>query len=71
MQLKFVMLFVVSAVVGVILMWIIPMEYKTVIVYPTPDNLDKIQYKDTGDNCFEFSSTTVQCTPNAKKIEVQ
>jgi hypothetical protein len=71
MQLKFVMFFIASAVAGTILMWILPMEYKTVIVYPTPNNLDKIQYKDTGDNCFEFSSTNVQCTSNAKKIEVQ
>jgi len=71
MNVKFVILFVGSAIAGWVLMCLMPMEYKTVIVYPTPENLDKIQYKDKGDNCFEFSSSNVQCTPNAKKIEVQ
>jgi hypothetical protein len=71
MQVKFVMAFLASAVVGWILICLLPIEYKTVVVYPTPDNLTKIQYKDKGDNCFEFSSSNVQCTPDAKKIEVQ
>jgi hypothetical protein len=71
MNVKFAILFVVGAIVGCVLMCLMPMEYKTVVVYPTPENLDKIQYKDNGDNCFEFSSSNVQCTPNAKKIEVQ
>jgi len=52
-------------------MYLLPIEYKTVIVNPTPDNLNKIQYVDKSDNCFEFSSTKVGCTPNAKQIEVQ
>jgi hypothetical protein len=65
------MLFLASAVVGWILICLLPIEYKTVVVYPTPDNLTKIQYKDKGDNCFEFSSSNVQCTSDAKKIEVQ
>jgi hypothetical protein len=71
MQIKFVIVFLVSAFVGWIAITLMPIEYKTVVVYPSPDNLTKIQYKDKGDNCFEFSSSTVECTPKAKKIEVQ
>ena len=29
------------------------------------------QYKDNGDNCFEFSSSKAECTTDAKEIEVQ
>jgi hypothetical protein len=71
MKIKFVVFFLVSAFFGWILICLMPIEYKTVIVYPSPDNLNKIQYKDKGDNCFEFSSSSVQCTSKAKKIEVQ
>jgi hypothetical protein len=71
MKIKFVIIFVVSAIIGWIAVCLMPIEYKTVIVYPSPDNLTKIQYKDKSDNCFEFSSTTVECTSKAKKIEVQ
>jgi hypothetical protein len=71
MQAKFVMAFVASTIVGWILICLLPIEYKTVVVYPTPDNLTKIQYKDKSENCFEFSSSNVQCTHDAKKIEVQ
>ena len=71
MKIKFVMTFVASAVLGWILICIIPIEYKTVIIYPTPDNLSKIQYKDKSENCFEFSSKNVECTSNAKKIDIQ
>ena len=33
-----------------------PMEYKTVFVYPTPDNVKNIQYKDTAGTCYQFEA---------------
>jgi len=63
--------FFASLLIGFLLVYFIPIEYKTVIVNPTPDNLDKIQYVDKSENCFEFSSTKVGCTSSAKQIEVQ
>ena len=48
-----------------------PLEYKTVVVYPSPTNVKKIQYKDKADQCFEFSARLVDCTSKAKKIPVQ
>lgn len=65
------MTFIISAILGWALICFIPIEYKTVIVYPTLDNLTKIQYKDNGDNCFEFTSSKTECTTDAKEIEVQ
>ena len=69
-MLKYI-LFVISFIVGMICVYMSPLEYKTVVVYPSPDNIKKIQYKDKADQCFEFSARLVDCTSNAKKIPVQ
>jgi hypothetical protein len=47
------------------------MEYKTVFVYPTPSNVDDMQYKDSAGQCFQFTSKEVECTANANKIPSQ
>ena len=36
-------------------------EMKTIYVYPTPQNIGKIQYKDVAGNCFTYSSKEVKC----------
>ena len=69
-MLKYI-LFVISFIVGMICIYMSPLEYKTVVVYPSPANIKKIQYKDKADQCFEFSARLVDCTSNAKKIPVQ
>jgi hypothetical protein len=71
MNLKYIGLFLLSFFIGGVLIYLLPIEYKIVVVKPTPDNLQKIQYLDKGDNCFEFSSAKVGCTANAKQIDVQ
>ena len=71
MNLKYIGVFLISLVLGCFVVYILPLEYKTVVVRPTPNNLHKIQYMDKSDNCFEFSSAKVGCTPDAKQISVQ
>lgn len=62
--------FLLSFFVGAVFLYVSPVEYKTIVVYPTPSNLKHIQYKDNADNCFQFSARLVDCK-NAKKIPVQ
>lgn len=71
MKLVHILLFVASFIVGMLFVYLSPAEYKTVLVYPTPSNLKKIQYKDKTGQCFKFSAKLVDCTANAKKIPVQ
>jgi hypothetical protein len=71
MKLVYVAVFILSFLVGGIFLYLSPMEYKTVVVYPTPSNLERIQYKDNADNCFQFSARLVDCGNDAKKIPVQ
>lgn len=53
--------FIISFIVGLIFVCIFGEEERKVFVYPTPQNIGKIQYKDTANNCFMFSSKEVKC----------
>ena len=39
-----------------------------IYVYPTPDNQNKILYKDKTDNCFKFNAEEVECPDDKTKI---
>ena len=41
---------------------------REIYVYPTPDNEDKITYKDKADNCFHFKSIEIDCPQDKSKI---
>lgn len=57
---------VVSFAVGLFLVFLQPMEHRTIFVYPTPSNVDEIQYKDEVDNCYSFSAKLVDCSSASK-----
>ena len=71
MKFIYLIAFIFSFMIGAVFIYLSPMEYKTIVVYPTPSNLEKIQYKDNADNCFQFSARLVDCGNNPKKIAVQ
>jgi|TARA_B110000008_G_C16972428_1_gene564473 hypothetical protein len=68
---KFISLpiFLISLSVGLFINYITDPNTKTVFVYPTPDNYDKIQYKGKNDTCFGFTPQEVKCPTNEKEIE--
>ena len=68
---QYIPIFLVSFVIGMVGVSLSPLEYKTVMVYPSPENVKKLQYKDKAGQCFDFSAKLVDCTPDAKKIPVQ
>ena len=46
-------------------------EYnRKVVVYPTPHNIDKIEYKDEAGNCYGYKIKDVKCPSNKSKIEM-
>lgn len=55
-----------SFVVGLIFVCIQPIEHRTIFVYPTPSNVDSIQYKDEVENCYSFSAKLVDCSSATK-----
>lgn len=61
-------LFIISLAFGLFLVYITSPRPDVIYVYPTPDNLEKIQYKDHADNCFIFNSREVACPTDETKI---
>lgn len=71
MNLSLVALFIAAFAVGYGLLFLSPIEYKTVFLYPTPNNYEKIQYKDRAGTCFHLKANKVACDATAKEIPAQ
>ena len=63
--------FIVALAIGLFMNYITSPEAKVIYVYPTPQNVTDIQYKDQADNCYQFKATKTKCTNNAKPIPAQ
>ena len=66
-------LFIVSLALGLFCVYVTAAPNKVIYVYPTPDNLDQIQYIDKANNCHKFRANEVRCnsSDNVKDIPIQ
>jgi len=60
--------FIVSLCIGLFISYATLPSPHIVFVYPTPENLDEIQYKDETGTCFGFTSHQVKCPKDKKQI---
>ena len=61
-------IFFISLAIGIFFVYINQPKPTIIYVYPTPDNVDNIQYEDKIGNCFEFESNEVTCPKNKEDI---
>ena len=60
--------FIFSLCIGLFFAYITSPELDTIVVYPNPDNEDKLQYKDKSGMCHRFRSKEVNCPKNIASI---
>lgn len=60
--------FLVSLAVGIFFVYIFESDQRTIYVYPTPENVDSIQYKDATGTCFAIKQTKTACPANENEI---
>ena len=53
--------FLVSFAIGIFFVYIYGTDMTTIYIYPTPENVDKIIFKDKADNCFKYQQIEVEC----------
>ncbi len=67
---KFIRLdvFILSLAFGLFAVYITMPDTRKIYVYPTPENVGVLQYKDKTDTCFSFKPTEVTCPKNENEI---
>jgi hypothetical protein len=54
-------IFLISFAIGLLFIYLMGPEMKTIYIYPSPENVDKVLFKDKADNCFYFKEENVEC----------
>ena len=62
--------FLISLVIGLFIVYSFNPTPTIIYVYPTPENIDKLQYKDYANNCYEFKSKEVKCPADKNLINI-
>jgi len=66
--------FILSLAIGIFLVYIFVPDERKIYVYPTPENINKIQYKDKTGTCFSIKQKQMECPSDESlisKIPVQ
>lgn len=62
-------IFLTSFAIGLFFVYVLGPEFKTIFIYPTPQNYMNTQYKDKTGQCFEFKPVKAQCPINPLSIK--
>jgi hypothetical protein len=60
--------FLLSFSIGVFFVYITQAAPTIVLVYPTPENIDRLQYKDKAENCYHYKAHLTECPKNVNSI---
>ena len=60
--------FLLSLTFGLFAVYMTAPDNRKIYVYPTPENVDVLQYKDKTDSCFSFIQSEVSCPRDEGQI---
>ena len=60
--------FFISFAIGLFFVYIYGPETKTINIYPSPENVNKILFKDKADNCFYYDQEETDCPSDPSEI---
>jgi hypothetical protein len=60
--------FIISLAFGFFAVYITMPDTRKIYVYPTPENVAVLQYRDKTGTCFSFQQTEVKCPKNENEI---
>jgi hypothetical protein len=60
--------FLISLAFGIFAVYITSPTNRKIIVYPTHENVDSIQYRDKANNCFSIEELEVECPSDSSKL---
>jgi len=63
--------FLVSLVVGFLFVYLTMPSDRKIYVYPNPENIDILQYKDKASSCFQYKQTEVSCSGEGMLSQVK
>ena len=61
-------LFFISLALGLLFVYIYQPTPTIIYVYPTPENINKLQVKDKTNNCYHFKANEVKCPTDTTQI---
>lgn len=60
--------FLLGLVLGIVMLFLFPVQKKNITLYPNDNN--DIQYVDKANNCFEFDIQEVKCPNNPLNVKL-
>jgi len=61
-------IFIIGMAIGFLFVYILGPEIKQISIYPSPETVGKILFKDKADNCFYFDQVETECPADTTLI---
>lgn len=71
MKYIYVSVFAFSFLIGLLFVYLSRPVNKAVNVYPTPENINTVEYVDKVGTCYKYKTKMVSCSKDAKTIPLQ